>query len=87
MPVPRYFSSVAPPRPAGVLALASGLAWYASLMRPLWAARTLGPICGHASAIGPHCPPCFAALALAVLGLGLTAITPHQLKPAASRGR
>jgi hypothetical protein len=57
---------------AGGAALAGGGAvWWTLLMRPIWAASAYGPICGHASLLGPHCPPCYAALAMFAAGLGL----------------
>ena len=55
----------------GGLSLAAGAAWYASLMRPVLAAATLGPICTHGGALALHCSACYAALALAGSGLAL----------------
>jgi len=59
---------------AGGLAFVVGGAWYAILMRRIWAAAAYGPICGHAKGIGLHCPACYAALALIGLGLGLSVL-------------
>jgi hypothetical protein len=57
----------------GLAALAAGVGWYAVLMRPILTASAFGPICGHHGLVGPHCPACYAALSLAVAGLGLVA--------------
>lgn len=57
----------------GLAAMAAGLGWYAVLMRPILAASALGPICSHHGLLGPHCPACYAALGLALAGLGLSA--------------
>lgn len=67
-------------------ALAFGAVWYAVLMRPVWAASSLGPICGHQGALLLHCPACYAAMTLmaaGVAGLGLSfnpAPAPIRLK-------
>lgn len=58
---------------AGGLAIIGGASWYGFLMRRIWAAAAYGPICGHSSGIGPHCPACYGALALVVLGFGVLA--------------
>ena len=55
---------------AATLTAVGGL-WYAALMRGVWAAEALGPICRHSGAIALHCPACFAALAMALAGVGL----------------
>lgn len=70
-------------RLAGLAALAGGAGWYAALMRPVLAASALGPICGHGP-LGPHCAACYAALALAAVGLGLCAAGEGR-QPAAIR--
>lgn len=50
-----------------------GAAWYGALMRPVWAAASLGPICGHQGLLVLHCPACYAAMSLVAVGLaGLT---------------
>ena len=53
----------------GLAAIGAGLAWYAALMRPIWASAALGPICGHGTLLIAHCPACYAALALAAAGV------------------
>lgn len=68
----------------GLAALAGGVAWWTALMRPLLAASALGPICSHHGLFGPHCPSCYAALALVVAGLGLLAAG-HAETPLARR--
>jgi hypothetical protein len=55
----------------GALAVVVGAVWYAALMRVILKAGFRGPICGHASSIGAHCPACYAALSLIGVGLGL----------------
>ena len=57
----------------GAACALAGAAWYAALMRPLWLAVAAGPICGHRGLLVAHCPPCYAALALVVAGLGAVA--------------
>ena len=57
----------------GVAAAALGMAWYVSLMRPVWAAAALGPICGHHGLLVVHCPACYLAVALMAAGAGLVA--------------
>jgi len=56
---------------AGLVVAGAGLTWYGVLMRPIWAAASLGSICGHAGLLVAHCAPCYAALALVVAGGGL----------------
>lgn len=68
----------------GLAALAGGAAWWTALMRPILAAGALGPICSHHGLLGPHCPSCYAALALVVGGLALLAAG-HAETPRASR--
>jgi hypothetical protein len=58
---------------AGGLAVIGGAGWYGFLMRRIWAATAYGPICGHASGMGLHCPACYGALALILLGFGVLA--------------
>jgi len=58
---------------AGGLAIVGGGAWYAILMRRVWAATAYGPICGHSSPFQAHCVGCYASMALIVAGLGLIA--------------
>lgn len=58
---------------AGLTAFGGGIAWYAVLMRRTAVAAAYGPICGHASLAGLHCPSCYAALSMAAAGLGLLA--------------
>lgn len=57
----------------GLAALAGGAGWWVTLMRPILAASTLGPICSHHGLLGPHCPSCYAALALVISGLAVLA--------------
>jgi len=67
----------------GLAAFGGGLAWYALLMRPVMAAAALGPICDHGSILAPHCPPCYAALAMAAGGLGLLVLARTRRRRAA----
>jgi hypothetical protein len=72
----------------GVLATSFGAVWYLSLMRPVWAAASFGPICGHQNVLVAHCPGCYAAVALMAVGLGLIlspSIQRRSMQPAASR--
>ena len=57
--------------PLGAVLLPLASAWYASLMLPVWRAAAESPLCGHSGLLLGHCAPCFEALALAGLGLGL----------------
>lgn len=82
-----------PPSPAsalsaaGTMAVAAGAAWYTLLMRGLWAAEAVGPICRHGPA-ALHCPGCYGALGLAVAGLAaLAASSLRRPAPAAARPR
>jgi hypothetical protein len=66
------------PPSAAALAVAAilsgaGALWYALLMRGLWAAQALGPICRHGGALIPHCSGCYAAAALMTGGVALAA--------------
>jgi hypothetical protein len=63
--------------PAG-LTLAAALALYAQAMAPrLLAQAAYGPICsGHGSVWAPHCPICYAAVALAFAAAALLAGPP-----------
>lgn len=61
----------------GVLGLTTsgiGVFWYAWLMRPVWAAASVVPICGHGGLWITHCPACYAALALGVGGLAFVGL-------------
>lgn len=68
-------------RGVGALALVAGATWYVVLMRPIVAAAAYGPICRHGGLLALHCPACYAALALA--GLGLAALVAAPSAPAA----
>jgi hypothetical protein len=58
---------------AGLLGASATL--YLSAMTPKWAAEAMfGPICGGHAALALHCPACYAAAALAGLGLGAAAL-------------
>jgi hypothetical protein len=56
-----------------VLLFASGAVLWAQAMAPRLAAEArFGPICsGHGSAFALHCPACYAAAALAALGVAI----------------
>ena len=58
---------------AASLTAVGGL-WYAALMRGIWAAEALGPICRHGGPLALHCPACYAAIAMAMAGVGLAAV-------------
>ncbi len=60
----------------GALAFATGVFWYAALMRPVLAAAALGPICRHGGVLALHCSACYVALALAGSGLALLITAP-----------
>jgi hypothetical protein len=66
--VPPSFPSQAPGLAAGLAGVAVGLVWYGLLMRGLWAAQAIGPVCHHDGAFATHCPACYAALALVAAG-------------------
>lgn len=57
--------------PVGAVMLPLASAWYVSLMLPVWRAASESPLCSHAGLLLGHCAPCYEALALAGLGLGL----------------
>ncbi len=64
------------PVPLALLGAAASLTtiggvWYAALMRGIWAAEALGPICRHGGPLALHCPACYAALAMILAGVGL----------------
>jgi hypothetical protein len=69
----------------GLAVIGAGVVWYGLLMRPIWAAAAYGPICSHASLLGPHCPSCFAALALIGAGLALLAAGQARRNAVAAR--
>ena len=48
-----------------------GTVWYVSLMRGVWTAAALSPICGHGGAALVHCAPCYAALMLVFGGVAM----------------
>ena len=54
-------------------ASAAGALWYGALMRGIWAAQALGPICHHGGPLALHCPSCYAALAMVAGGLSASA--------------
>jgi len=57
-----------------MLLLGAVLAWMAAMAPQLVSMAMFGPIClGHGSAFALHCPTCYAAGALAVLGIALLA--------------
>ena len=58
---------------AGLGVMSVGLVWYVALMRGVWAASALSPICGHSGLLVAHCPPCYAALSLLAGGLMMAA--------------
>ena len=51
----------------------AGALWYGALMRGVWAAQALGPICHHGGPLALHCPSCYAALAMVAGGLAASA--------------
>jgi hypothetical protein len=67
---------------AASLTAVGGL-WYATLMRGLWAAEALGPICRHGGLLAVHCPACYAALAMAAAGVVLGGLAARGLPLAA----
>ena len=72
---------------SGALALAlasvvTGTIWYVQLMKGIWAAEALGPICRHGGMLALHCPSCHAALGLA---LGGTIVATVVLAPSRRR--
>lgn len=73
MPTAKQPAPMADAIAAGGLAIVGGGAWYAILMRRVWAATAYGPICGHSSPFQAHCVGCYASMALIVAGLGLIA--------------
>ncbi len=42
----------------------AGALWCSLLMRGLWAAQTVGPVCHHSGPLTLHCPACYAALGM-----------------------
>jgi len=64
------------PIPLALLGAAASLTalggvWYMALMRGIWAAEALGPVCRHSGPLALHCPACYAALAMILAGVGL----------------
>ena len=80
---------IAVERLLGGLAALGGIAWYLLLMRKVLAATALGPVCGHADLLGPHCPACYGALGMAAVGLVLlaTSAARREVAPARSVAR
>jgi hypothetical protein len=72
-------SKIVAARVAGLACAGVGVSWYVALMRPLWAAAALSPICGHSGLFAVHCPSCYAAAALVVAGLTVAAAAPARL--------
>lgn len=73
-PAPTNAASLRPAdflAPAGAVMMPLASAWYVSLMLPVWRAASESPLCSHAGLLLGHCAPCYEALALAGLGLGL----------------
>jgi hypothetical protein len=71
----RAFQSTTNKVIAGLAAAYLGPLWYVALMRNVWGLAALSPICAHSGPLIGHCPPCYAALALVVGGLGLAGNT------------